>query len=305
MNQAYPRDLVGYGAHRPDPRWPHQARLAVNFVMNYEEGSEASILDGDAGPERGLIEGPTGVPDGMRDMNAESIFEFGSRVGFWRLMQMFRETHTKLTVFACALALERNPEAARAIVEAGHDICCHGWRWERHWLLSEADERDRIARAVASLQQTTGGRPLGWYCRTGASANTRRLLVEEGGFLYDSDAYNDELPYWDIQHGKPHLVIPYTMDVNDSKFANPAGFGSGADFFKYLRDSFDFLMRQGQQQPAMMSIGLHMRLAGRPGRAEALRDFLHYVGEHPSVWVCNRIDIARHWIANHPPAPQQ
>ena len=245
MNKAYPRDLVGYGARRPHPRWPNQARLAVNFVMNYEEGSEASILDGDAGPERGLIEGPTGVPDGVRDMNAESIFEYGSRVGFWRLMEMFRETHTKLTVFACALALERNPEAARAIVAAGHDICCHGWRWEKHFLLSEAEEREHIARGVASLKQTLGSRPLGWYCRTGASANTRRLLVEEGGFLYDSDAYNDELPYWDHQHGKPHLVIPYTMDVNNSKFANPAGFGSGADFFKYLRDSFDFCTARG------------------------------------------------------------
>ncbi len=301
MTQAYPRDLVGYGANRPDPGWPNQARLALNFVMNYEEGSEASILDGDAGPERGLLEGATGVPDGMRDMNAESIFEFGSRVGFWRLMQMFRETHTKLTVFGCALALERNPAAARAIVDAGHDVCCHGWRWENHWLLSEAEERDHIARAVASLQASIGSRPLGWYCRTGASENTRRLLVEEGGFLYDSDAYNDELPYWDHRHGRPHLVIPYTMDINDSKFANPAGFGSGVDFFRYLRDSFDFLYRQGQQQPAMMSVGLHMRLAGRPGRAEALREFLHYVGEHPGVWVCRRIDIARHWIANHPP----
>ena len=295
------RDLIGYGARRPDPRWPRNGRLALNFVMNYEEGSEASILDGDPGPERSLLEGPTAVPDGMRDMNAESIYEFGSRVGFWRLMELFRETHTPLTVFACAQALERNPEAARAIAEAGHDICCHGWRWEKHFLLSEAEERARIARAVASLTASLGQRPLGWYCRTGASPNTRRLLVEEGGFLYDSDAYNDELPYWDRRHGRPHLVVPYSMDVNDSKFANPSGFGTGADFYRYLRDTFDFLYRQGMKQPAMMSVGLHMRLAGRPGRAEALRDFLFYVQEHPGVWVCQRIDIARHWIANHPP----
>lgn len=296
----YPRDLIGYGARRPLPRWPGGARLAVNFVMNYEEGSEASILDGDPGPETALLEGPTGVPAGMRDLNAESLYEYGSRVGFWRLMGLFQEAGLPLTVFACALALERNPEAARAIVAAGHDICCHGWRWEKHWLLSEDEERAHIARAIASLQTTLGSRPLGWYCRTGPSINTRRLLVEEGGFLYDSDAYNDDLPYWDTRHGRPHLVVPYTMDVNDSKFANPAGFGSGNDFYDHLKRSFDCLFRESVDGGAMMSIGLHMRLAGRPGRAEALRDFLYYARTHSGVWFCNRIDIARHWAAVHP-----
>ena len=298
----YPRDLIGYGAARPDPRWPGGARLALNFVMNYEEGSEASILDGDAGPETGLWEGVTGVPAGMRDMNAESLYEYGSRVGFWRLMGLFREAGMPLTVFACALALERNPEAARAILAAGHDICCHGWRWEKHWLLSEAEERAHIRRAVASLERTMGARPPGWYCRTGASVNTRRLLVEEGGFLYDSDAYNDDLPYWDTRHGRPHLVIPYTMDVNDSKFTNPAGFGSGKDFYDHLRQTFDCLYREGQAGGgAMMSVGLHMRIAGRPGRAEALRDFLRYVQGVEGVWVCHRLEIARHWALVHPP----
>ncbi len=297
----YPRDLIGYGAARPDPRWPGGARLALNFVMNYEEGSEASILDGDAGPETGLLEGVTGVPAGMRDMNAESLYEYGSRVGFWRLMGLFREAGMPVTVFACALALERNPEAARAIVAAGHDICCHGWRWEKHWLLSEAEERAHIERAVASLERTMGSRPLGWYCRTGASVNTRRLLVEEGGFLYDSDAYNDDLPYWDTRHGRAHLVIPYTMDVNDSKLTNPAGFSSGKDFYDYLRQTFDCLYREGAAgSGAMMSVGLHMRIAGRPGRAEALRDFLGYVRGFEGVWVCNRLAIARHWALVHP-----
>ena len=302
---AYPRDLIGYGARRPDPRWPGGARLAVNFVMNYEEGSEASILDGDPGPETGLLEGPTGVPLGQRDMNAESIYEFGSRVGFWRLMGLFREFDLPLTVFACALALERNPEAAAAIKAAGHDLCCHGWRWEKHWLLSEEEERAHIRRAIASMERTMGSRPLGWYCRTGASVNTRRLLVEEGGFLYDSDAYNDELPYWDTRYsalsgGRPHLVVPYTMDVNDSKLTNPAGFGSGLDFYTYLKQSFDCLFRESVDGGAMMSIGLHMRIAGRPGRAEALREFMFYAKQHTGVWFCNRIDIARHWAAEHP-----
>jgi putative urate catabolism protein len=294
------RDLIGYGPDRPDPRWPGGARLAINFVFNYEEGSEASILDGDAATDGGLIESATGVPAGMRDLNAESIYEFGSRVGFWRLMRLFADFDLPVTVFACALALERNPAAAAAIVAAGHDICCHGWRWEKHWLLSEAEERAHIARAVASIERTTGTRPLGWYCRTGPSVNTRRLLVEEGGFLYDSDAYNDELPYYVDVGGLRHLVVPYTMDVNDSKFANPAGFASGGDFLQYLKDSFDCLYREGATRPGMMSVGLHMRLAGRPGRAEALRTFLGYVTGFDDVWVCRRIEIARHWASLQP-----
>ncbi|GAC1341038.1 MAG: allantoinase PuuE [Acetobacteraceae bacterium] len=296
------RDFIGYGANRPNPAWPGQARLAVNFVFNYEEGSENSIADGDPTSETGLLEGAsTTVPAGTRDLYAETLYEYGSRVGFWRLHRLFQEFGLPVTVFGCALALERNPEAAAAIAAAGYDICCHGWRWEKHWLLTEAEERDHIARAITSITNTTGQRPLGWYCRTGPSVNTRRLVIEHGGFLYDSDAYNDDLPYWTHAHGAPHLVVPYTMDVNDSKFVNPAGFSTGADFFDYLKSTFDCLYREGAQTPAMMSIGLHMRLAGRPGRTEALRNFLVYVKDFPDIWICRRLDIAQHWIANHPP----
>ncbi|MCM0018683.1 MAG: polysaccharide deacetylase family protein [Tagaea sp.] len=301
---SYPRDLIGYGAERPDPRWPGGARLALNFVLNYEEGSEYSIPDGDANSETQLLEATPSMPPGVRDFNAESVYEFGARVGFWRLMRILEEYRLPATVFGCALALERNPQAAAAIARAGHDLCSHGWRWIKHWLLDETEERAQIARAVASLAKTFGARPLGWYCRTGPSANTRRLLVEEGGFLYDSDSYADELPYWNLEHGRPHLVIPYSIDTNDTKFANPAGFGNGEAFLSYLKDSFDCLYREGETRPGMMSVGLHMRLAGRPGRAEALRRFIEYVRTHDRVWICRRIDIARHWIATHP-APRE
>ncbi len=291
------RDYIGYGAQRPDPKWPGGARLALNFVMNFEEGSEASILDGDAGPETGLLEGVSGVLPGNRDYYAETLFEYGGRVGFWRIMRLFAEARLPLTVFACAQALARHPPAAAAIKAAGYDICCHGWRWEKHWLLSEAEERAHIRMAVESLTAVMGERPLGWYCRSAPGGNTRRLLVEEGGFLYDSDAYNDELPYWDRRFGRPHLVVPYTMDVNDSKFTNPAGFANGDEFFAHLRDTFDCLYREGG---AMMSVGLHMRIVGRPGRAEALRRFLAYVRGFEGVWVAPRLAIARHWMAVHP-----
>jgi allantoinase len=297
----YSRDLIGYGRNPPDPKWPGDARLAVQFVMNYEEGSEYSIPDGDGFSETALSESQSPVPQGTRDLTVESVYEYGSRVGFWRIMDLFAERELPFTVFACALALERNPEAARAIADAGVDACCHGWRWVKHWLLDEEEERRHIRMAVASLQRTLGQRPLGWYCRSAPGVNTRRLVVEEGGFLYDSDAYNDELPYWVDVGGRAHLVIPYTNDVNDSKFSNPAGFGSGHDFFAYLKDTFDVLYREGAVRPRMMSVGLHMRLAGRPGRAAALARFLDYVGEHDRVWVCRRLDIARHWYEHHRP----
>ena len=303
MSDRYTRDLIGYGSRPPDPKWPGGARIAVQIVMNYEEGSEYSILDGDGFSENQLTETPSAVPQGTRDLTSESAYEFGSRVGFWRLMRMFAERDMKITVFGCALALERNPQAAAAIVAAGHDICCHGWRWEKHWLLSEEEERDRIRRAVQSLTRTTGARPLGWYCRYGPSVNTRHLLVEHGGFLYDSDAYNDELPYWVTVDGRPHLVVPYTSDVNDTKFVNPAGFASGEDYVSYVRDSFDFLYAEGAATPRMMSMGLHPRLIGRPGRAAALARALDYIQSREDVWICRREDIARHWIATHPPMP--
>ena len=297
---AYPRDLIGYADQRPDPRWPGGARIAVQFAINYEEGSEYTVSDGDARTELGLAEAPGGrVPAGQRDLAFETMYEFGSRVGIWRLFRLFGERQLPVTIFGCALALERNPRVAEAIARAGYDICCHGWRWEEHFLLSESEERERIARAVASIARTTGERPLGWYCRYGPSETTRRLLVEEGGFLYDSDAYNDELPYWIDIAGKNHLVVPYTMDANDGKFAQPAGFGTSTDFEIYLKATFDQLYEEGARAPVLMSVGLHPRMTGRPARARALAGFLDHILKHDRVWVCRRIDVARHWHAAH------
>jgi peptidoglycan/xylan/chitin deacetylase (PgdA/CDA1 family) len=226
------------------------------------------------------------------------MFEFGSRVGFWRLTRLFRERGLPLTVFGCALALERNPAAAQAIRDAGFDVCSHGWRWIKHWELSEDEERDHIRKAVQSIQRTTGERPLGWYCRYGPSVNTRRLVVEEGGFLYDSDAYNDELPYWRTVSGKPHLVVPYSLTNNDGKMQAQAG--TGEQWFSFVRDAFDMLYAEGATQPKMMSVGLHMRLIGHPARASGLQRLLDHVMKHDGVWITRRVDIARHWIATHP-----
>ena len=296
----YPRDLVGYGAHPPDPQWPGGARLAVNFVMNYEEGSEYSVPDGDGFSEASLTESPD-VPVllGDRDLAAESMFEYGSRVGFWRIRRLFESRGIPLTVYACALALERNPAAAEAIRQSDWDVCCHGWRWIEHFKLDEETEREHIRMAVASLKETVGARPLGWYCRHGPSVNTRRLVVEEGGFLYDSDAYNDELPYWVVQDGKPHLVIPYTLSNNDSKFSR-SYFGTGDDFFTYCRDAFDMMREEGATQPKMMNVGMHLRLLGHPARAAGLARLLDYMASFNDVWLCRRIDIAEHWRAVHP-----
>jgi len=300
---AYPRDMVGYGATPPDPKWPKNARLAVQIVMNYEEGSEYSIPDGDGISEMYLTEvpGATLGPD-KRDLIVESVYEYGSRAGFWRLMRMFAERDIKVTVFGAALALERNPEAARAIREAGHEVCSHGNRWVGFQNMPEDEEREQMRIAVESIARTIGQRPQGWYCRYAPSENTRRLVVEEGGFLYDSDAYNDDLPYWVKESGKDHLVIPYTLDVNDMKFSVAPGFSAPSGYFEYMRDAFDVLYEEGKTAPKMMSIGLHTRLAGRPGRAKALANFLDHVLAHDDVWVCRRIDIAHHWIKNHPPA---
>ena len=299
---TYPRDLIGYGANPPDPQWPGGARLALNFVINYEEGSEYSVPDGDGFSEASLTESPSStIPHGTRDLAAETLFEYGSRVGFWRLLRLFQERELPVTIFACALALERNPEAARAIREAGLDICCHGWRWIEHYKLTEEQERDHIRRAVASLTETLGARPLGWYCRTGPSVNTRRLLIEEGGFLYDSDAYNDELPYWLTVEGKPHLVVPYSLTTNDSKFGR-GWFSTADDFYQFCKDAFDMLYEEGARHPKMMSVGLHQRLIGHPARAMGLRRFLDYVRHFDDVWICDRIDIARHWMKVHPHA---
>ena len=295
------RDLIGYAATPPDPKWPGGARLALQIVMNYEEGGERSILHGDEEAESFLQE-VVGAPPvrGARNLQVESLYEYGSRVGFWRLMRVFAERSIKISVFAIGMALERHREAAAAIVEAGHEVVSHGWRWIDYQSVDSAVEREHMRLAIDSLTRATGSRPLGWY--TGRlSPNTRRLVVEEGGFLYDSDAYNDDLPYWVRVADRPHLVIPYTLDNNDMKFGTPQGFSTGDDFFAYLRDAFDVLYGEGADRPRMMSVGLHMRLAGRPGRLRGLTRFLDHVVRHDRVWMCRRIDIARHWIANHPP----
>jgi len=294
------RDFIGYGGHPPDPRWPGGARLALNFVMNYEEGSEYSMMDRDGVSDAALTElSAAAVPRGERDLAAESMFEYGSRVGFWRLMRLFAERGLPMTVFACALALERNAPAATAIREAGHDICCHGWRWVEHFKLDEATEGQHIRRAVESLRRTVGVRPLGWYCRYGPSVNTRRLLMEEGGFVYDSDSYADELPYYVMAEGRPQLVVPYTLTNNDLKWGT-GNLGTGEDFFLALKESFDMLYEEGRTAPKMMSVGMHMRLVGHPGRASGLARFLDYVKAKPDVWVCRRLEIAEHWCAVHP-----
>ena len=268
-------------------------------MLNYEEGSEYSIGDQDGLSDSSLGEMVSPVPIGERDLAAESMFEFGSRVGFWRLMRIFAQRQLPMTIYACALALERNPQAVEAIKAAGHDICCHGWRWVEHFKLSEEEERRHIKMAIDSLRKTMGERPLGWYCRYGAGVNTRRLLIEEGGFLYDSDSYNDELPFYVIANNRPHLIIPYTLTNNDVKFSS-TNFGTGEDFFKYLKESFDFLYEEGAVAPKMMNVGMHMRLLGHPGRASGLAKFLDYVITKRDVWVCRRIEIARHWLENHP-----
>ena len=298
MPTDYHRDLVGYGPNPPDPKWPNGARLALNMVVNFEEGSESTMAE-DGLTEKGLTEMPTSdVKD--RDLGAESMFEYGARVGFWRILRMLEERNLPMTVFGCALALERHPTAAAAIRRAGFDVCCHGWRWIKHYELAEGEERDHIQRAVASLTKTMGERPVGWYCRYAPSVNTRRLLVEEGGFLYDSDSYSDELAYWVRVGDKQHLVVPYTMTNNDSKYMRNA-MTTSDQFFTLCRDAFDLLYAEGKTQPKMMSVGLHMRITGHPARAAGLARFLDHVIRQEDVWVCRRLDIARHWHEHHPP----
>ncbi len=305
---TYPRDLIGYGRVPPHPRWPNDARIAVQFVLNHEEGAENNVLDGDAGSETFLSEiiGAQSFP--MRHLSMETLFEYGSRAGLWRVLRAFEQRKLPLTIFAAALALWRHPEAAAAYRELGHEIAGHGLRWISYQQVDEATERAHLAQAVALLREVTGSAPLGWY--TGRdSPNTRRLVVEHGGFVYDADSYCDDLPYWTyVGDGRiPHLVVPYTLDSNDMRFAAAQGFNSGTQFFDYLRDAFDVLYREGDpaglNAPKMLSVGLHARLIGRPGRIASLERFLDYVLGHDRVWVCRRIDIARHWMATHPSAP--
>ena len=305
MSSRYPRDLIGYGQTPPLPHWPDDARLALQFVINYEEGGENSILHGDAASEAFLSEIIGAEPLlGVRHLNMESMYEYGSRAGFWRLHRLFTQRQLPLTVYAIAMALERHPEAGQAMVEAGWEIASHGYRWIDYQYVSEATEREHIQKAIAIHTQVIGSRPLGFY-QGRVSPNTRRLVMEEGGFLYDADSYADDLPYWVTEGDRPHLVIPYTLDNNDMRFATAQGFNSGDQFFTYLRDAFDVLYAEGETAPKMMSVGLHCRLSGRPGRTAALARFLDYVQKHDQVWVCRRVDIARHWHAHHPATAQK
>lgn len=300
MGTTDPRDMIGYGAHPPHPKWPDHARLALQFVVNYEEGGESNVLHGDAASEAFLSEIVGAQPwPGARHPNMESIYEYGSRAGFWRLHRLFTERNLPVTVYGVAMALERNPAAVRAMLDADWEIASHGYRWIEYGFMPEAEERAHLQKAIDIHTRVTGSRPLGWY--TGrCSLNTRRLVVEEGGFLYDSDSYADDLPYWVTEYGRPHLVIPYTLDANDMRFATNQGFNSGDQFYAYLKDSFDVLYAEGATAPKMMSVGLHCRIAGRPGRAAALARFLDDVKARRDVWVCRRIDIARHWREHHP-----
>lgn len=301
----YPRDLIGYGRNPPDPRWPNGARIAVQFVINYEEGGENNILHGDAASEAFLSEivGAQAL-HGVRHMNMESIYEYGSRAGFWRLHRMFTERDMPVTVYAVATALDRNHEAAAAMKEADWEIASHGLKWIDYQYMDSEAERQHMAEAIRIHTAVTGERPLGWY--TGRSSpNTLALVAEEGGFLYCADSYADDLPYWARIAGRPQLVVPYTLDANDMRFATAQGFNSGDQFFAYLKDSFDVLLEEGRRgSPKMLSVGLHCRLVGRPGRAASLARFLDYVQQHDRAWVCRRIDIARHWHENHPAEAQ-
>ena len=301
----YPRDLVGHGRVPPPAAWPGGARIAVQFVLNYEEGSENCVLDGDAGSERFLSEivGAESFP--ARHMSMESIYEYGSRAGVWRILREFERRKLPLTVFGVALALQRNPQACAAFLEAGHEIASHGLRWLHYQAVDEATEREHMRLATAMIRNLTHGEwPLGWY--TGRdSPNTRRLVVEHGGYEYDADYYGDDLPFWtsvQLADGTdaPHLVVPYTLDANDMRFATPQGFNTAGHFFEYLRDTFDVLYAEGADNPKMMSIGMHCRLLGRPGRFAALQRFLDHLERHDRVWICRRIDIARHWKSVHP-----
>jgi len=304
MRDNYPRDLIGYGRQVPHAGWPGQARIAVQFVLNYEEGSENNVLHGDPASEQFLSEivGAAAYP--ARHMSMESIYEYGSRAGVWRILREFEKRALPLTVFGVAMALQRHPEVTREFVRLGHEIACHGLRWIHYQDVDIATEREHMHAALEIIRKLTGDMPLGWY--TGRdSPNTRQLLVEHGGLAYDSDYYGDDLPFWtrvELADGssKPHLVVPYTLDTNDMRFATPQGFNTAEHFYQYLKDSFDVLYAEGEEQPKMLSVGMHCRLLGRPGRFIALQRFLDYVQAHDRVWICRRMDIARHWQQQHP-----
>jgi putative urate catabolism protein len=299
-DEQYSRDLVGYAGNPPDPRWPNGARIAVSFVLNYEEGGENCVLHGDTHSEAALTDiGGVDALAGARNLNVESTFEYGSRVGFWEILRILRKRRVDATVFAVGAALERNPAAAAALAASGLEVACHGQRWTDYQFAPEAVEQAEIRRNVEVITRMIGRAPVGWY--TGRPGpNTRRLVVETGGFLYDSDAYNDDLPYWTRTSGKRHLVVPYAFDTNDSRLQRGGDFATGEDFFRYGRDTFDWLYACGAEgRPRMMSVGLHGRIIGRPGRLAALERLLDHIQKHEKVWLCSREAIARHWISLH------
>ena len=299
-HESYPRDLIGYASRPPHPRWPNEARIAVSLVLNYEEGGEACVLHGDAHSESILTDlGAVAALPGSRDLNVESNFEYGSRVGFWEIMRLLKGARMPATVYAVGMALERNPEVAAEIAQSGFEVACHGQRWIDYQFVPEDVERAHMLCNIDTIARLIGRRPVGWY--TGRPGpNTRRLVVESGAFLYDSDAYNDDLPYWINISGKRHLVIPYSFDTNDSRLQRGGDFATGEEFFVYCRDAFDWLYRMGTEgRPRMMSIGLHGRIIGRPGRIGALARLLEHIQRHEGVWLCNREAIAQHWRTHH------
>ena len=298
MEKKYPRDLIGYGSKQIKVVWPNNARIALQIVLNYEEGGENSVLHGDKYSEIFLSEIIGAQKIKGRHINMESIYEYGSRRGFWRLHNLFKEKKIPVTIFGVAMALKRNPEICKAIKEADYEVASHGWRWIDYQNIKKSVEKKHMELAIKTIKKIFGQRPLGWY--TGrCSPNTRELVFNEGGFLYDSDSYSDDLPYWEYRKKKKQLIIPYTLDNNDMRFATNQGFNNGEQFFTYLKDSFDALYEEGKNNPKMMSVGLHCRLIGRPGRIQSLKKFLDYVLKHENVWICKRIDIAKHWIKNY------
>ena len=299
MSKKYPRNMIGYGSKEPKVVWPNNAKLALQIVLNYEEGAENNVLHGDKHSETFLSEiiGAQAIKD--RHINMESMYEYGSRRGFWRLHKLFQEKKIPVTIFGVAMALERNPEVCEAIKNGDYEVACHGWRWIDYQNVKKSVEKKDMKLAIKKLKKIFGERPIGWY--TGrCSPNTRDLVFEDGGFLYDSDSYSDDLPYWEYKKNKKQLIIPYTLDNNDMRFATNQGFNSGDQFYTYLKDSFDALYEEGKAAPKMMSVGLHCRLIGRPGRFQSLKKFIDYVLKFDDVWICKRIDIAKHWIKNYP-----
>jgi len=298
MTKKDTRDLIGYGSNLPKVEWPNKARIAVQIVLNYEEGAENCVLNGDKNSEVFLSEIIGAQPIKGRHMNMESLYEYGSRVGFWRLHNLFQEKKIPITIFGVGMALEKNPEICKAIIEADYEVASHGWRWIDYQNIKKSEEKKHMQLAIKAHTKIFGKRPDGWY--TGrCSPNTRDLVMEDGGFLYDSDSYSDDLPYWESRNKKKQLIIPYTLDNNDMRFATNQGFNTGDHFYSYLKDSFDTLYEEGRTNPKMMSVGLHCRIIGKPGRVQSLKKFLDYILKHEDIWICKRVDIAKHWIKNY------